>query len=113
MKVAPKYHNVHASVLVFVGSSKGACKNGEMIDSLALALRSPELKQGKSLQAVLDDVIKANPKNETEEECSLIKPQIISTLPDFVDFSNGRSQNDRSACKITFQTYFTAGKKMH
>jgi hypothetical protein len=79
---------VQAGVCAFVAS----CKNGsgELIESLKLALGNTELKKGSNLQTVLANVINLNHTTENVDT-TLIKPQLISTLPELVDFPDLKS----------------------
>jgi len=54
------------------------------LENLTSALRSPQLKQGSSLQETLAKVIKVSTVDSKDD--SIIKPQMISTLTKLVDF---------------------------
>jgi hypothetical protein len=74
--------NAHADVCTFVGVGSGS--SGGLIENLTSALRSPQLKQGSSLQETLAEVIKASTVDAKDD--TSIKPQMISTLTKLVDF---------------------------
>lgn len=74
-----QWNNIHSGVCAFVGNGSG------LIESLVSVLQSEELKNGHlGFQSALVQLIRNT--EIRREDRTRIRPQLISTLPVFVDF---------------------------
>lgn len=79
-----QFTNVHAGVCAFVGAD-ASNTNGGLIQNLVSILQMDELKTGNlGLQTALVNLMR-NEATHVEDK-KWIRPQLISTLPVFVDF---------------------------
>lgn len=78
-----QFNNSHSGVCAFVGTGSGT--SDSLIESLESVLQLEDLRNGKvGLQTALVNLIR-NVKIKQEDN-NIIRPQLISTLPFFVDF---------------------------